>query len=92
MYPRQRCTKNVPKKYQNGQEQLEVESKQNAENVYFCENQEILWSKEVLEQRWKLNRMFSFNIYSTVDLYWKKLRFNNLEFITRVITLMELKN
>ena len=82
MYPW--WTKNVPKL-------IRTNLKLNTENVYFCENQEILWSKEVLEQRWKLNRMFSFNIYFTVDLYWKKLRFNILEFIKRVITLMELK-
>ena len=77
--------------YENFPGRLEVEPK-TLKSVYFCENQEILWSKEVLEHRWKLNRMFSFNIYSTVDLYWKKLRFNILEFIQRVITLMELKN
>ena len=88
MYPD--ITKDVPKMYQNGSDQLEVEPK-TLKNVYFCENQEILWSKEVLEHRRKLNRMFSFHIYFTVDLYWKKLRFNILEFIQRVITLMELK-
>ena len=89
MYPD--VTRDVPKMYENFPGRLEVEPK-TLKNVYFCENQEILWSKEVLENRWKLNRMFSFNIYSTVDLYWKKLRFNILEFIQRVITLMELKN
>ena len=45
------------------------------EKSIFVKIKKILWSKEVLEHRRKLNRMFSFHIYSNVDLYWKKLRF-----------------
>ena len=80
---------NVPEIYYK--KSLNLNRKFLTEKSIFVKIKKILWSKEVLEHRRKLNRMFSFHIYSNVDLYWKNTSVLVRIIMEFIITISELQ-